>query len=193
MDRRSALKGLLPALGLGLLPRRLGAEEAVAVPIPLQIELLVKVAAYDRNLPTRARGVVRTVVLLKRDHAQSKVVAEQALRALAGRSVAGLPAESALHAFSDGAGLAERVRGGRASILYAAPGFGDRELLTIARSLSGLSVLSSAAVADFVRMAVAVGFDLVSGKPKLLVNVRRAREQGVDLSSQVLKLARVLD
>ena len=95
--------------------------------------------------------------------------------------------------FSDGPALTERVRDGRVSILYATPGFGARELLTISRSLAGLSVLSSGALAHFVETAVALGFDLVSGKPKLLVNVRRAREQGVDLSSQVLKLAKVIE
>jgi len=193
MDRRSALRTLLPALGLVLLPRRLGAEEDIAVPVPLQMDLLLKVAAYDRNLPARARGVVRIVVLVKRDHGRSKLVAEQALRALADKTAGGLPTELALHTFGDGPNLAERVQSGRVSILYLAPGFASRELLTIARSLAGLNVHSAGAVADFAQTAVAIGFDLVSGKPKLLVNLRRAREQGVDLSSQVLKLAKVLE
>jgi hypothetical protein len=193
MDRRTALTTLLSALGLSLIPRRSAAEEDVPVPVPLQMDLLVKVAGYDRNLPARARGVVRAVVLMKREHAQAKLIGEQALRALEGKSVNNLPTEASGYVFNDGPDLAERVQNGRTSILYAAPGFGARELATIARSLSGLSVLSSGATLELVQAAVALGFDLVSGKPKLLVNLRRAKEQGVDLSSQVLKLAKVLE
>lgn len=193
MDRRAVIRAALGALLAGLLPRRvLGADE-VAVPVPLQMDLLLKVAGYDRNLPTRARGMVRLMILTKRDDPLSKNVGEQAVRALAGKDVKGMPTEIVTQMFNDGPSLTERVRDGRVSILYATPGFGARELLTIARSLSGLSVLSSGAVAHFVDTAVALGFDLVSGKPKLLVNVRRAREQGVDLSSQVLKLAKVIE
>jgi hypothetical protein len=40
---------------------------------------------------------------------------------------------------------------------------------------------------------VVLGFDLVGGKPKLVVHLRRAREQAVELSSQVLKLAKVIE
>lgn len=193
MDRRSVVRAALGTLLVGLFPRRSFAEEDVAVPVPLQMDLLLKVAGYDRNLPARARGTVRLLILTKRDDSRSKNVGEQAARALSGKDVKGMPTEIVTQTFADGAALTERVREGRVSILYAAPGFGPRELLTIARSLAGLNVLSSGALAHFVDTAVALGFDLVGGKPKLLVNVRRAREQGVDLSSQVLKLAKVIE
>jgi hypothetical protein len=193
MDRRSVIRAALGALATGLFPRHVLGADDVAVPVPLQMDLLLKVAGYDRNLPARARGVVRLMILTKHDDSVSKNVGEQALRALSGKEVKGMPTEIVTQRFSDGPALTERVRDGRVSILYATPGFGARELLTIARSLSGLSVLSSGALAHFVDTAVALGFDLVSGKPKLLVNVRRAREQGVDLSSQVLKLAKVIE
>jgi hypothetical protein len=193
MDRRSVIRAALGALATGLLPRRaLGADD-VAVPVPLQMDLLVKVAGYDRNLPARARGVVRMMILTKRGDSSSKNVGEQAARALSGKDVKGMPTEIVTQMFNDGPTLTESVRGGRISILYATPGFNAWELVAIARSLSGLSVLTSGALAHFVDTAVALGFDLVSGKPKLLVNVRRAREQGVDLSSQVLKLAKVIE
>jgi hypothetical protein len=193
MDRRSVISAALGALAAGLLPRRVLGADDVAVPVPLQIDLLLKVAGYDRNLPARARGIVKTMILTKRGDSHSKNVGEQAARALSGKDVKGMPTEIVTQVFSDGPTLTESVRGGRVSILYATPGFGAWELLTIARSLSGLSVLTSGALAHFVDTAVALGFDLVSGKPKLLVNLRRAREQGVDLSSQVLKLAKVIE
>ncbi len=38
-----------------------------------------------------------------------------------------------------------------------------------------------------------LGFDLVGAKPKLLVNLSACRRQGVQLSSDVLKIATVVE
>ena len=44
----------LLALGLCFAASAARADEDVAVPVPLRMELLLKVASYDRNLPSRA-------------------------------------------------------------------------------------------------------------------------------------------
>ncbi len=77
--------------------------------------------------------------------------------------------------------------------MYLTPGFEAAELKAISSSLAGASVLSAGAVASFVRDGVVLSFDLVSGKPKLLVHIRRARDQKVELSSYVLKLVKVVE
>lgn len=38
-----------------------------------------------------------------------------------------------------------------------------------------------------------LGFDLAGGKPKLIVNLGRARRERVELSSSVLELVRVIE
>jgi hypothetical protein len=63
----------------------------------------------------------------------------------------------------------------------------------MARALDGVSVLSSGALARFAQHGVVLSFDLVGGKPKLLVHLGRARRQKVDLSAQVLKLVKVIE
>jgi hypothetical protein len=193
MERRFVLRSALATAALLLVPSWLVAEEDIGVPVQLQMELLVKVAGYDKNLPARARGVVRVVVLTRRDDGQSRNVAQQALRALSGKSIKGLPVEVSELPFSDGPALSRVVKERGISIVYATPGFGSSDMQNIAKALSGQSVLSAGALARFVESGVVVCFDLVGGKPKLLVHLRRAREQGVDLSSQVLKLARVIE
>jgi hypothetical protein len=193
MGRRRVLRISLLALALALTPRSLLADDEVAVPVPLQMDLLVKVAGYDKNLPARARDLVRILILTKSDSGKSSQVAQQAARALAGKTVANRPLEIVLQAYSDGAALARHIHERGIAIVYAAPGFGQTELDDIAKALAGVSVLSSGAVARFVQNGVVLGFDLVSGKPKLLVHLKRAREQNVDLSSQVLKFVKVVE
>jgi hypothetical protein len=40
---------------------------------------------------------------------------------------------------------------------------------------------------------VVLGFDLVSGRPKLLVNLTQAKKQKVDLAAEILKLMKVYE
>lgn len=169
------------------------ADEVVAVPVPLQMELLTKVAAYDRNLPERSPQVVKVLVLVRTGSSQSSHVALQAVRSLEGKTVANRPLEVTTLSFTDGPALRGRVKTSGVSIIYATPGFTDSELDALASALAGLSVLSAGALPEHTRKGVVVAFDLVSGKPKILVHLQRARAQNVQLSSQLLKLVRVVE
>jgi hypothetical protein len=188
---------LLSATGLlvahGLVTGFGRADEEVAVPVPLQMELLLKVAGYDKNLGARAPDLVRVLLLAKPTSASGNHVAQLAGRVLSGKALAGRAVEASVQPFSDAAGLAQRIKEQRVAIVYLAPGFDAGELQAIAKALSGLSVLSVGALSRFVQSGTVLGFDLISGKPKLLIHQKRARDQGVDFSSQVLKLAKVIE
>jgi hypothetical protein len=54
-----------------------------------------------------------------------------------------------------------------------------------------VDVLTMGAVADYVPAGIVFGVDLISGKPKLLVNLTQARRQHVDFGAQLLRLARI--
>lgn len=192
MGRRRLLWAMLAGVALPFWAGDAAGDDDVGVPIPLQIELLLKLAGYDKNLPLRAPSVVRVLLLTKRGHAQSARVGQAAAHALDGKTAGNRPIESTIGTFSSGAALAESVRKDKLAIVYVAPGFDAAELSAMAKSLAGVSVLSAGSVARFVDDGVVLGFELVSGKPKLVVHLRRAREQSVELSSQVLKIVKVI-
>lgn len=180
---------LLGLLALGL-PCALAAGDA-DVPAAVQAELLAKVAAYDRNLAARAGEQVRTLVVAKVGDAASARLAAQLKDALAGKSaIAGLPHAEETVAFESAAALASAVRQRRAAIVYLSSGFADAELEAIAAALDGVDVLTAGS-ASYVRKGVVLGFDLVSGKPKLVVDLPRANRQRVALSANVLRLMTV--
>lgn len=168
--------------------------EDVSVPVSLQMDLLLKVASYDKNLKQRARDRVRVAVLLRQDDADSGRSAAQALKALADADdIEGLPLERVSLTYTDGPTLARLTNEGNISVLYVTPGFSEAEIDAIARALDGVSVLSVGALAKYTLRGVVLGFDLAGGKPKLIVNLDRARRQSVELSSSVLKLMRVIE
>ena len=160
----------------------------------LQIDLLLKVASYDKNLARRAGDRVLVAVLVNARDADSARVAAQALAALSeAGDVIGLPVMPLSVEYTDAGSLARFADESRVSVLYVAPGFSPADLDAIAHALDGRSVLSAGALAKYTERGTVLGFDLVGGKPKLLVHLTRAKRQQVELSSAVLKLMRVIE
>jgi len=184
---------LLLALPALLYAGPVAADEDVAVPVPLQMDLLLKVAGYDKNLPTRAASGARVLILVKGGNPQASQVAQTAKLALQGKTLNHLGVETTELVFSDGGAVAQSVKEKSVAIVYATPGFSPADMQSVAKGLHGVSVLSVGSLSRFVESGVVLGFDLVGGKPKLVVHLKRAREQAVELSSQVLKLAKVIE
>ena len=184
---------LLLALAALLVTSRAEAEE-VSVPVSLQIDLLLKVASYDKNLRRRAGDRVLVAVLVNPKDTDSGRVAAQALAALAeAGEVEGLPVMPLSVEYTDAASLSRLVDESQVAVLYVTPGFAPADLDGIAQAFDGRSVLSAGALAKYTERGTVLGFDLVGGKPKLLVHLARAKRQKVELSSAVLKLMRVIE
>ncbi len=199
-DLRSAALGrrsfvaAFAAAGASLALPRLARAEDVVVPVALQVKLLVKVAGYDKNLASRAGDRARVAVVTKSGDADAKRVAAQAISALGDYdSVAGLPLDAAEEAFTSAVELKKAITKRRLAIVYLTPGFDRAEIEAIAAALAGVDVLSVTAVPTDVPRGVVLGFDLISGKPKILVLLPQAKKQNVALSSDVVKLAKVFE
>lgn len=168
--------------------------EDVSVPVSLQMDLLLKVASYDKNLKQRAHDRVRVAVVLRQDDPDSGRSAAQALKALSeAEAIDGMPLDRLSTTYTDAATLARFIQEGNVAILYVTPGFLDSDIEAIAKALDGVSVLSAGALAKYTSSGLVLGFDLAGGKPKLIVNLGRAKRQNVELSSSVLKLMRVIE
>lgn len=172
---------------------RTGRGDEAAVPVNLQAELVAKVAAYDRNLPARAGDRVHVVIVVKAKDDGSARFAKHLESALGGvERIAGLPHDELIVAYSNAKALADLCRAKKVAIVYLAPGLGE-EIGTIRAALEGVNVLSVSAVAADVAKGVVLGFDLVSGKPKIVVHLGQAKRQDVQFKAELLKLARVIE
>ncbi|HEX8791538.1 MAG TPA: YfiR family protein [Polyangiaceae bacterium] len=174
-----------------VLVARDAAAEDVPVPVGLQAELLAKVAAYDRNLPERAGERVRVFLVQKPGNDDSARAIVQMTGALGQiGSIGGLPHDDIVVAWGGAAALAQAVKTQRAAIVYFTPGFsGDADAIRAA--FAGVDVLTVGAVPDYVPRGIVLGFDIVEGKPKLLVNLSQAAKQNVAFKAEVLKMMRV--
>lgn len=196
VPRRSILLGIgagAVSSRLVLVPSEALAEDA-PVPAALQMKLLVKVAGYDKGLPDRAGAKARVAIVRKAGDSDSEHIAEQARAALGDyEEIAGLPLEVSTLEWKGAGAVKAAISSDRLAVVYFASGFDDADVDAIVKALDGVDVLSAAAVPTTVPRGIVLGFDLVSSKPKLLLQLSQARKQNVQLPADVIKLARVYE
>ncbi len=166
----------------------------VSIPIVVAASLASKVCAYDRNMDRRAKERVLVLILVKPNVDVSSAAASELVRRLEDLGqIAGRPQAIDRHDFSSAEELARYYGDRRHAIIFFCPGFTDREIEAISGSLSGADVLTVATVEAYVGHGAVLGFDLVSGKPKIEVNLAQARRQHVEFRSELLQLAKVIE
>jgi len=166
--------------------------QRVVVPAELQAELFSKVAAYDRNFAARAKSKAIILLVVNTHDAKSKVFVASIKSALSRlERVGGLPHQETVVNYESSPKLAELVRSQRAAAVYLGPGL-DSELEALKSALTGVDVLSLSAIPEHVSKGMVLGFDVVSGKPTILVNLTQAKKQNVSFSADVLKIMKVL-
>jgi hypothetical protein len=163
----------------------------VQVPFSVQAGLIAKVANFDRNFAARAGNRALVLIMVMPNDAESAGAAQELKSSLSRVPTVGdLPHEEQIVNYTNAAALADMVRARKASIVYVGPGFG-KELTNIRTALSKVSVLTVGSMPDYVSSGIVLSFDLVSGRPKLLVNLEQARKQNVDFPASVLRLMKV--
>jgi len=189
MRKASAIALSLVVLLLGL---RSAWADDVAVPLPMQAKLLATVADYDKGFGERAKGKVKIVLLTSKSPESGRAATQLqgALKALP--AIGGLPHDETVVRFESGAALANLCRTDGVSVVFIMPGFGG-EIADIKKSLDGVNVLSVASVGAYVEQGIVLGFDVISGKPKLLVNLPQSRAQKIAFKAELLKMVKVIE
>jgi len=165
--------------------------QSMPVPTGAQAELVAKLAGFDRNFAARA-GSKAVIILAAMPGDADSMSAALEMKAAFARlpTVCNLPHEELLVTLSSAGALADLVRAKHAAIVYLGPGF-DKQIPAIRDALSSLDVLSVGAIPGYVPAGIVLGFDLVSGRPKLLIQVVQARKQKVAFPASVLSLMKV--
>lgn len=166
--------------------------QATAVPADIQAELISKLETYDRTFASRAGAVAQVLIVVHPGNSKSELSAADA-RAALGRveRLGGLPHRESVVPFAGADALAARCRSEQAAVVYITSGFED-DLDALRVALSTVQVLTVGSTADYVSHGVVLGFELESGRPRILINLEQAKLQGVSFPVDVLRLMKVL-
>ncbi len=163
------------------------------VPLAMQALLVSRLGTFDRNFKARARPVANVLVLHRVGNSDSAFEGASLARALAElHDIGGVPAKVEEAEFSDAEAVANRCRTEKLSVVYLTVGL-ESEAGRIANALAGIDVLTVGTTAKHAENGAVVGFTLEEARPKIVLNLKRARAQNVDFKAEVLKLAWIVD
>ncbi|MDP9034978.1 MAG: YfiR family protein [Myxococcota bacterium] len=163
------------------------------VPFGMQALLVSRLGTFDRNFKARARPVAKVLVLHRGGNSDSAFEGASLARALAElHEIGGVPANVEEAEYRDADALANRCRTDRLAVIYLTVGL-ESETARIANALTGVDVLTVGTTARHAENGAVVGFVLDEARPKIVLNLTRARAQNVDFKAEVLKLSRIVE
>jgi hypothetical protein len=165
--------------------------QANRVPAEIQAELLAKLEGYDRSFAARAGPLARVLIVVRPGSTKSELSAAEMKSALSRLDrIGGLAHQETVVPYAGAQALAQKCRDERIAVVYFTPGFED-ELDPLRAALSDANVLTLGAVAEYVPKGIVLGFELESGKTRILINLEEARRHGVNFPADVLRLMKV--
>jgi len=190
---RCARYAALLACALGWLVATEGAASAQDAAPAARATLLIKVLSMDRALRVPSRRVV-VGVMYRAGSPDSERDRDQMVRAMqqvaARATLRGVHPQVVAIAY-DRAAAAERMRAAGISAIYLTRGLDDA-VTTVAAAARGLRIRTLCGSLAYVRAGMAVGVATRSNAPSIIVNLRVARQIGMDLDSRVLSIAVVV-
>ena len=162
------------------------------VPLSLQVRLLARLGSYDRNFRSRAGAVANVLVVGRKADADSAFEQSSLTRVLADlRDIGGVPIHVEEAELTDPEALVKRCRAERIAILYLTVGL-EADMPRLAAALANSDILTVGTTARHAENGAVVSFALEEARPKLIINLPRARAQKVDFRAEVLALARLV-
>ena len=167
--------------------------EDPAIPLQLQAELTAKLVEYAQVPSPQGLSVMRIGIVVRNGSVESQHFGTE-LKAVFGRmaTIAGLAHEESVITWTNAAAFAEEVRRRQLFAVYLTPGL-RAEVGAIARALEGAPIISVAALDSYVSGGAILGFELVSGRPRMVLNLAQTKKQGVAFRAQVMKLMRIVE
>jgi hypothetical protein len=167
-------------------------EQGDPLPCPLQLTLLSKVLSFDRTLSGH-NGVVEVAVLYQGDYPQSEAAKSEFMRAT--RSFAnanGIQLRFKAVQLEGNQNFRDVFASLRIDAVYVMP-LRALDVGDLARAAAAAGVRTFSGMPDYVYEGIGVTVGNKAGRPAVYINLQTARAQGSDFSSQLLKLANVID
>jgi len=167
--------------------------QEMSLPVGLQVQFLFNILSFDRAQEVRLRKGV-TVGVLHQSLVRSSYLAAEEFENAVAVSSASFPGSVEVVRVEMGpeADLMRQLNVLKVDVLYVAP-MRSIEIRSVAEACSALGILSFTGVEAYVREGVAVGVSRQGGNPVVLVNLAASRAAGSEFSSQLLRIAQVIE
>jgi hypothetical protein len=164
---------------------------AASLPARVQAQLVTKAADYDRSQASRS-GTRLVLIAARTGDAESVAQARSLARELAEiEMIAGAAHHEEVVLVRRASDAVREIKTRDAAIAYLSPGL-DSEVPDIAAGLTGTTVLTIGGAAGYAEKGAVLGFETVSGRIEMVVNLAQGKKQNVEFRSAFLSLVRVI-
>jgi hypothetical protein len=191
ISRPAVLAGLLSFAFAACLSAARSQE--MEVPVEIQCRLIPKIVSYDRAFASRHHAELVVGILYQHGYRRSVQVQMEmasALRALKSTD-GGLPI-TVMPIDIEVDGWREVLTGSGAGVLYVAP-LRAVDIGKISSTCHESGLLTFTGVGAYIASGLVIAFEAENERPVIIVNLQAARAAGADLSSQLLRVARVVE
>ena len=185
-------KAIAILFGLILLSSKLTPQE-MEVPVNVQYPIFLKILSFDRALSERVDGAIVLGIVFQGKNRESLNAKNKFVNSIKNSSIKNINKIPIRHVEIDieKVDLNKSVTENKVNILYMTPlrAVNAESVYSFSRTKK---IVTLTGVPKYVESGFAVGLELKKGKPSILINLLAAKAEGIDFSSRLLKLARVL-
>ncbi len=193
MDSRISIKIVGLASAILFLWTAMPLAQEMAVPVKVQFPLFLKILVFDRNLKERVGDEIVIGIVYQRKFKRSLKTKDEFVDVMEKSSIKKLE-DIPIRQVSidvDEVDLDSAVSKNKVDILYIAP-VRALEMEKITNLSRDKKILTLTGVPDYVDSGLTVGIGTKGRKPRIIINLPAAKAEGVDFSSGLLNLAKVV-
>lgn len=169
--------------------------QEIEAPLEVQYALLHKILAFDRNLKKRV-GEELVIGILFQSNVRSSLICKDELIAVIEKAqsekLVDLPVRFVAIEMATALDLSGYVSKNKIDVFYVAP-LRAVDIKSVIVVSQAKKIFTFTGVPAYVDAGVAVGVGSKGESPRILINLPSARAEGVEFSSQLLKLAKVIE
>lgn len=193
-QREFQLRLFVALLSLLFILPSLSPTLASEIPARLQLQLFVKILAFDHKFQDRTGDKLIVGVVYQEkfpESVQARAEIETALKTDSATTIKGLKIHAVFIPFRSVSDLERRLAADSIDLLYVTP-LRSVEISEIAAISQRRHVVTLSGVSGYVHEGLAIGLFLREDRPRILINLKASRAEGAEISAQVLKLAEVI-
>lgn len=170
------------------------AAQDVAVPVSQHLPLMFKIFNFDRYFKSRITSNIVICVVYQKKYRASENIKNEVIETGESKFSTYLDYRVQYNFVSidDASELESYLSKHSATVLYIAP-LRAIDINEIGAIAARRKIITVTGIPDYVYRGISVGIDIKGDKPQILINLNQSKLENADFSSQLLKLAKVID
>ena len=169
---------------------------AQEMPIPAEVQyaLITKILAFDKHLNEAGKRELVIGILFQNGFRMSKTTRDELIAAMEqspATNVCGMSVRFTSIDIDNGLRVSDMISPGRVDALYITP-LRAIDIETIVALSRSRKIITLTGVPEYAEEGVAVSIGIRDERPLIIVNLPAAKAEGADLSSQLLKVSKVI-